>query len=113
MKDHSGIAIKSREQARGPWHVERFKTLAEASAYIKDRWQGDEYRDGEDCFHTDYCEYVLRGFTFRDIGAFRFTDPTDKGLARFEFKDFEQAKPREYWEQGWKQKDKKLESERR
>lgn len=60
--------IKSREEGRGKWSVKSFKTLGEASEYIQARWQGTEYCDGRDGFHTDYCEYVLHGFTLYDLG---------------------------------------------
>jgi hypothetical protein len=40
--------------------------LAAASAYIAERWQGDEYRDGPASFHTDYCTYQCHGFTLAD-----------------------------------------------
>ena len=62
-------AIKSQEEGRGKWTTERFTTLAAASQYIQDRWQGIEYKDGIDGFHTDCSSYVLVGFTFKDIGS--------------------------------------------
>ena len=49
-----------------------FPTLREASRYIQDRWQGPEYMDGADQFHTDYSSYILAGFTLRNIGTIGF-----------------------------------------
>lgn len=68
--------VKGREEGRGRWSVERFATLAEASRYIQDRWQGFEYKDGPDGFHTDYCEYVVEGFVLSDIGSVQGSDET-------------------------------------
>ena len=51
-----------------------FSSLEEASTYIQDRWQGVEYKDSSDGFHTDYSSYILEGFTFQDIGRMDFSD---------------------------------------
>ena len=75
--------MKSREQGRGPAHTEKFATLKEASNYIKERWQGADYVDGYDGFHTDYCTYELVGFTLTDIGRFYFIDDD---VREFKFK---------------------------
>jgi hypothetical protein len=61
-------SIKAMEQGRIPAGTDKFATLAEASQFIQDRWQGAEYIDCREEFHTDYCTYTLRGFTLRDIG---------------------------------------------
>jgi hypothetical protein len=79
--------IKSQEEGRGKVETESFATLAEASRYIQDRWQGFEYRDGNESFHTDYCTYLLVGFTFKDIGKVTFDEPGDAYSARFIFND--------------------------
>jgi hypothetical protein len=75
--------IKSREFGRGRPMVESFATLEQASAYIQERWQGIEYRDGIDGFHSDYCTYELVGFTFNDIGKITIEDPSDPYYSRF------------------------------
>jgi hypothetical protein len=61
------MKITSQEFGRGPVTTRRFATLAAAAAYIADRWQGDEYRDGPASFHTDYCTYQCHGFTLADV----------------------------------------------
>jgi hypothetical protein len=45
-----------------------FDTLAEAAAYIKERWQGIDYCSSSTNFHTDYAQYYLSGFELWDIG---------------------------------------------
>lgn len=81
--------IEAREEGRGRPSVTRFADLVQAEAFIKARWQGAEYVDGPDAFHTDYCSYVLRGFTLGDVGAFSFD-----GLDRvFTFKSSAKPKP--------------------
>lgn len=66
--------VQSQELGRGPWNTESFATLAEAARYIKDRWQGPDYMDGDASFHTDYCRYRLVGFKLSDIGEKRWDD---------------------------------------
>ena len=51
-----------------------FETLAAASKYIQDRWQGPEYIDGADEFHTDFATFQLQGFTLKDIGIMGWVD---------------------------------------
>jgi len=68
------LSIACREEGLGRPSIERFNNLADASKYIQDRWQGAEYMDGSDGFHTDYCEYTLRGFTLKDIGVIGWDD---------------------------------------
>ncbi len=77
--------IKSQEEGKGRVYTERFTSLAAASAYIQDRWQGIEYRDGNSEFHTDYCSYVLVGFKFSDIGTVIW-DPRTQDVYDREFK---------------------------
>lgn len=74
-------SIRHREEGRGRWATTRFSTLAAASQYIQDRWQGAEYMDGSDGFHTDYCEYELRGFTLADIGTIGWHDDAYRTFA--------------------------------
>jgi hypothetical protein len=71
--------ISCREEGRGKKTTKSFSTLDQASAYIQEYWQGVEYKDGPDGFHTDYSEYTLHGFTFKDIGhtVFEGTWPVD------------------------------------
>jgi hypothetical protein len=68
-------SIKAKEFGRGKVSVDKFATLDEASAFIQERWQGIEYRDGRSSFHSDYCTYELVGFTFNDIGKVIYDDP--------------------------------------
>lgn len=60
--------VHSQEEGRGKVYTESFATLEEASKYIQDRWQGADYMDDIDGFHTDYSTYDLEGFTLKDIG---------------------------------------------
>ncbi len=46
----------------------QFPTLEAAAAYVKERWQGVDYMDGIESFHTDYARYALFGFRLTDIG---------------------------------------------
>jgi hypothetical protein len=62
------FTITCREEGKGKPSVTGFATLAEASAHIQERWQGADYMDGRDGFHTDFSTYELRGFTLNDIG---------------------------------------------
>lgn len=64
--------IEAREFGKGRPSVESFADLTAATQFIKDRWQGAEYVDGADQFHTDYCSYTLRGFVLADVGRFSF-----------------------------------------
>ena len=68
------FAVKNREEGRGKATSVKFATLEEASRYIQDRWQGAEYVNGMDSFHTDYCSYELEGFSLSDIGKFYVSD---------------------------------------
>ena len=45
-----------------------FNTLAEVQQFVKARWQGVEYMDGNSGFHTDYASYTLQGCTLNDLG---------------------------------------------
>jgi hypothetical protein len=80
--------VDSQEEGRGPVDTEHFATLAEASQYIQERWQGADYMDGDDAFHTDYCLYRLVGFKLSDIGTRKpITDIVD-GVERFSHMEF-------------------------
>jgi hypothetical protein len=57
-----------REEGRDPALHRLFETLKDAQTYVKERWQGTDYIDGDDEFHTDYCTYTLFGFKLKDIG---------------------------------------------
>ena len=61
--------INCREEGRGKPSVNKFATLPEAQTYIKDRWQGADYMDGDSGFHTDASTYELIGFTLKDVGT--------------------------------------------
>lgn len=60
----------------------RFKTLAEAAAYIKDRWLGTEYMRGESELQGEFGVYVMRGFGWSDLGK---RVPADDGYPEFQF----------------------------
>jgi len=66
--------IESKEEGRGKPDRELFATLIEARDYIRDRWQGADYIDGPDSFHTDYCTFRLVGFVLADIGKRRYEE---------------------------------------
>jgi hypothetical protein len=76
--------VSSKEEGRGAARRARFRTLARASKYIQDRWQGADYVDGRDGFHTDYCTYTMTGFTFSDIGRY-----VTKGDDSYSWREFE------------------------
>jgi len=54
--------------------VEAFDNLQAASLYVQGRWEGPEYIDCSEEFHTDYCTYQLVGFTLKDIGVMGVAD---------------------------------------
>lgn len=66
--------VTCKEEGRGKPSSESFTTLAEARDYIRDRWQGVEYIDGTNSFHTDYCSYKCVGFNLADIGNRRWRE---------------------------------------
>jgi hypothetical protein len=87
--------IHSQEEGRGKIFTAYFDTLQEASRYIQERWQGADYMDGNEAFHTDYSTYELEGFTLKDIGKvswegeapylyreYSFNDPIPKETTR-------------------------------
>ena len=75
-------SVSSKEFGRGKAEVEQFATLAEVQAYVRERWQGPDYLDGQDGFHTDYCSYRFKGFTLADIGKRRW-------IAEFQYFEFD------------------------
>lgn len=80
--------IKGREQGRGkPW-VEKFATLPEAQTYIKARWQGVDYMDGNDGFHTDASTYELIGFSLKDVGTISWKGEGADIWREYKFTDF-------------------------
>lgn len=69
----------------------KFTTLAEVQAYVKARWQGPDYIDGPDVFHSDYCQYQLVSCTLSDLGT-RGAPGTDE-FWDWRWKDLEQLDP--------------------
>jgi hypothetical protein len=61
--------VRFQEEGRGPVTVRSFPTLKGVQAYVRERWQGVEYMDGRDTFHTDYCLYWLQGVTLYELGS--------------------------------------------
>jgi len=47
--------------------IDLFEKLEDAIAFVKDRWQGEDYIDGPQGFHTDYSTYELIGFKISDV----------------------------------------------
>src|SRR5689334_252769 len=45
-----------------------FSTLFLLQQYVKARWQGPDYIDGPNTFHSDYCQYTVTGCSFNDLG---------------------------------------------
>ena len=60
--------IHVREEGRGKPEKRKFSSLVKAQEYIKERWQGVEYMDCNEGFHTDYCTFDLIGFTLKELG---------------------------------------------
>ena len=77
--------IECREQGRGKPSVSSFATLVEAAKYVQSQWQGADYADGINGFHSDYATFDLIGFTLKDIGRFYFTDDDCREFAFFDF----------------------------
>ncbi len=63
-------ALVGREEGRGKPFTKKFATLAELSKAVQEQWQGADYIDGADGFHTDYSSYQLVGAVLKDIGYF-------------------------------------------
>jgi hypothetical protein len=59
--------IAIQEEGRGPKSWNKFGTLNAAQAFIKSHWQGAEYQDGQDGFHSDYATFTVVGFKMSDI----------------------------------------------
>ena len=73
------FVISSQEEGRGPRNWHEFSTLKGAQDFIKSYWQGREYKDGPDEFHTDYSTFRVFGFTLDDVGKSRFVDEDPYG----------------------------------
>lgn len=82
MSKKKPFKVEGREFGRGPKWTDSFATLAEAQAHVKSHWQGAEYIDGPQAFHTDYSTFTLVGFSLRDIGTF-YTE--DDGCPNYRF----------------------------
>lgn len=90
LYDRHKYRVRSQEEGRGPVDTKSFATLVEASRYIQEIWQGADYVDSDDAFHTDYCTYRISGFKLSDIGTrisefWRGRDGTDY-YSHMEFK---------------------------
>ena len=68
-------AVSNREFGRGPAERKRFASLAALQQYVRDRWQGVEYIDGPQEFHSDYCTFRISGATLKDLGRRESSDP--------------------------------------
>ncbi len=83
----SKYSISSKEFGRGPATVRRFGTLEAATEYIKGQWQGRDYVDSADSFHSDYCTFTLSGFNLKDVGTF-YVDRYDPEFPVNEYRFF-------------------------
>lgn len=81
--------IVSQELGRGPLYKKSFSKLWSALKYVRSQWQGVDYVDGSDGFHTDYSTFRLRGFSLRDIGVFGHEDD---GCRTYRFFTYEELK---------------------
>ena len=61
-------SIEVREEGRGPATIRKFENLWDVQKYVRDRWQGVEYIDGPNAFHSDYCTFDMYGAMLRDLG---------------------------------------------
>lgn len=77
-----GLSIRIREEGRGQPITKKFSSLEQATKFIREYWQGADYVDGVDGFHTDYSTFELIGFNLSDIGEFYVTDD---GCREFRF----------------------------
>jgi hypothetical protein len=55
------FSIESQEEGRGPKTVHKFATAGELAEYVKGRWQGWDYYDGDNSFHNDYATFTVKG----------------------------------------------------
>lgn len=83
MSKKKPYSLESRELGRGSVYIKKFATLNELTDAIKEQWQGSDYIDGDDSFHTDYCSFVINGAKLTDIGNFNFHD----GYREFTFNE--------------------------
>jgi hypothetical protein len=65
----------------------KFATLEEAAQYIYARWQGEDYQDGPMGFHTDYCQYTLKGYRLADIFDFNVVNGWRDATRKFDAKE--------------------------
>lgn len=79
--------IHSQEEGRGKVYTESFATIEEAARYIQERWQGADYMDGTESFHTDYSTYDLEGFTLKDIGTISYGGEAPYLYREYSFND--------------------------
>lgn len=64
----------------------KFRSLAAAAKYVKDRWQGIDYRRSDTEFGSDYGTYSLGGFSLGDLGKLWIaTDDYGYPVAEYEF----------------------------
>jgi len=61
------FSVSSQEEGRGPKTVRKFATTEELSEYIKGRWQGWDYYDGDNSFHNDYATFTVKGANLADL----------------------------------------------
>jgi len=61
------FSVESQEEGRGPKTVRKFATVEEIRTYVKGHWQGWEYYDGGNSFHSDYCTFTVKGVNLADL----------------------------------------------
>jgi len=55
------FSVVSQEEGRGPKTTRKFATAGELAEYVKGRWQGWDYYDGDNSFHNDYATFTVVG----------------------------------------------------
>ena len=63
------FSVESQEEGRGPKTIRKFATAGELAEYIKCRWQGWDYYDGDNSFHNDYATFTVKGANLADLVA--------------------------------------------
>lgn len=77
--------IDSAEDGTGAITSHRFVTLVGAAKFIINHWVGDDHREGDQVFRSDYFRHTLVGFTLSDIGGVKLQQKYGLVVGEFRF----------------------------
>lgn len=61
------FSVESQEEGRGSKTIRKFATTEELAEYVKGRWQGWDYYDGDNSFHNDYATFTVKGANLANL----------------------------------------------